>query len=148
MAPHELEIELSERAVMEKSAESIPTLRQLKDLGVSLTVDDFGTSYSSLSLLKQLPIDRLKIDTSFVAGLPGNADNVAITAAVIALARSLSLEVVAEGVECRAQHDFLLANGCDLFQGYLVTMPVKADELPALLEGDRVRHATMADAEA
>ena len=98
-------------------------------MGVSLSIDDFGTGYSSLSSLKQYPLDSLKIDRSFVNGIPLDADDVAITEAVIAIAHKMHLKVVAEGVETQEQLAFLRAADCDLVQGYLIGRPVKAEEI-------------------
>jgi len=119
-----LELELTESLFMEDVNATSRTLYQLKDLGISLAVDDFGTGYSSLSYLKRYPIDKIKIDRSFVRDLPLDADDVAITIAIISLATSLGLKVVAEGVETQTQLAFLEENHCDYIQGYLVSQPL------------------------
>ena len=98
------------------------------DMGVHILIDDFGTGYSSLARLKALPIDIIKIDKSFLVNIPGDRSNVAITRAVIQLAHSLGISVLAEGVETNVQLDFLRAEGCDLIQGYLLGRPVPPDE--------------------
>ncbi|MEN8303153.1 MAG: EAL domain-containing protein [Campylobacterota bacterium] len=131
-----LELEVTEGQIMKKPEESIEILNQINELGVELAIDDFGTGYSSLSHLKKLPINKLKIDQSFVMDLPDDEEDVAISRAVIALAKSLNLKVVAEGVETREQKDFIVENGCDNIQGYFYAKPMPADELErVLLEG-------------
>ena len=102
-------------------------------MGVRLTIDDFGTGYSSLAYLKRLPIDCVKIDASFIRGIPVDASDVAITETILAMARSLRLKVVAEGVETPDQVQFLERRGCDEMQGYYFSKPLPADELTAYL---------------
>lgn len=129
-----LELELTESTIMERTEENIDTLKRLKGLGVQLTIDDFGTGYSSLSYLKRFPIDRIKIDRSFIMNIPGDADDAAITDAVIALAHSLRYKVIAEGVETQAQLDYLRSRHCDEMQGFLFGKPVPAAEMTGLLK--------------
>ncbi len=124
-----LELEVTEGHVMDDVERCIEKLHALRALGVSLAVDDFGTGYSSLAYLKRLPVDRLKIDRSFVDGIPGDADDTAIVSTIVAMARQLGLKVVAEGVEMTAQIDYLRTLGCDEYQGYLLGRPVPPDEL-------------------
>ncbi|MEO8104087.1 MAG: EAL domain-containing protein, partial [Betaproteobacteria bacterium] len=119
-----LELELTESLFMEDVNATSRTLHQLKDLGITLAVDDFGTGYSSLSYLKRYPIDKIKIDRSFIRDVPVDADDVAITLAIISLATSLGLKAVAEGVETQTQLTFLEDNHCDYIQGYLVSRPL------------------------
>jgi diguanylate cyclase (GGDEF)-like protein len=124
--PDMLELELTETVAMHDPSVSIELMRRLRDLGVSLAVDDFGTGYSSLAYLKTLPIQRLKLDRSFVKDMDTDPDDKAICSATIALAHRLGLEVVAEGVETITQFHYLKDQGCDLMQGYLLGRPAPA----------------------
>jgi EAL domain-containing protein (putative c-di-GMP-specific phosphodiesterase class I) len=128
-----LELELTESLIMQDVGSAIATMHELEALGVHLAIDDFGTGYSSLSALKSFPVRRLKIDRSFVQDIPGDADDMAITGAIISLAQKLQMQVIAEGVETQAQVDFLRASGCDDIQGYFISRPVMPDALAALL---------------
>jgi len=127
-----LELEITETVVMRDAETTIRTLRALKDMGVQIAIDDFGTGYSSLAYLKQFPISMLKIDKSFVHGLTYDQDDQAIVHTIIALAKSLKLGVVAEGVESLAQLDFLRAHRCDRVQGYLIGKPADPARMFAL----------------
>jgi diguanylate cyclase (GGDEF)-like protein/PAS domain S-box-containing protein len=131
-----LEFELTETALMQDPQSTIEVLRELKDMGIQLTLDDFGTGYSSLSYLRRFPIDALKIDRSFVHGLCTNADDAKIVSAVINLGRSFHLQVIAEGVETRAQFIALQGQNCSEGQGYYFQRPVAADEFAKLLGVD------------
>ncbi|PJI99293.1 diguanylate cyclase/phosphodiesterase with PAS/PAC sensor(s) [Acidovorax sp. 69] len=122
-----LEIELTESVLMHQTGQELHTLDAIKALGVGISIDDFGTGYSSLAYLKRYPIDKLKIDRSFVADTPDNADDVAIVTAIVQMARSLQLKTVAEGVETQAQMDLLAEMGCDLIQGFVVSPALDAD---------------------
>jgi len=130
-----LEVEITESVLMADPQRASRTLQVLHALGVQIAIDDFGTGYSSLAYLKRFPAQTVKIDRSFVNGLPQDRDDAAITQAVIAMAHSLGLEVVAEGVETRAQLDFLMRLGCDQAQGYFIGRPVPAEQLQQRLGG-------------
>ena len=127
--PQYLELELTEGALIRDVHESTNLLKTLKSIGVNISVDDFGTGYSSLSYLKHFPIDTLKIDRSFVQGIPADSDNAAIAKAIIALGHSLRLIVVAEGIENKDQLEFLMSAGCDEIQGFYFSYPLPPDEL-------------------
>ncbi|NEX64007.1 putative bifunctional diguanylate cyclase/phosphodiesterase [Noviherbaspirillum galbum] len=133
LPPEALDLEITESVLMEPSEENIATLRCLSAMGVRLSVDDFGTGYSSLSYLKRFPISALKIDRSFVAGIATDASDMAITDTIIAMARHLHLQVIAEGVETAEQVEFLSTHACALAQGYFFGRPMDADCLTALL---------------
>jgi EAL domain-containing protein (putative c-di-GMP-specific phosphodiesterase class I) len=124
-----LELEITESAVMQRVQDAIHVLGELRAMGVKVAVDDFGTGHSSLSLMKRLPLDGLKIDRSFVAGLPRNEGDASICNAIIQMAHSLNLRVVAEGIEHTWQYDFLKQHDCDEAQGYLIGRPVPADQI-------------------
>jgi EAL domain-containing protein (putative c-di-GMP-specific phosphodiesterase class I) len=130
-----LELELTESILMEDVANAMQTLSSLKKLGVFIAIDDFGTGYSSLNYLKQFPIDVLKIDRSFVDGLPHGEQDGQIARAIIAMAHSLNLTVIAEGVETLAQLDFLRGHDCDEVQGFLLGRPMPAHQFTALFTG-------------
>ncbi len=131
--PTDLELELTETAIMRDPQTSIADLRRLHEAGVGIAIDDFGTGYSSLQYLRLLPIDSLKIDRSFVADIGRDPDDEIIVRTTINLAHNLGLEVVAEGVETQFQHDYLVNNGCDLVQGFLFGEPMPASTLAARL---------------
>ncbi|WP_411564194.1 bifunctional diguanylate cyclase/phosphodiesterase [Pseudomonas shirazensis] len=127
----DLQLEITENFIMSQAEEALSVLHQLKQLGVQLAIDDFGTGYSSLSYLKRLPLDILKIDQSFIRGLPDDPHDAAITRAIIALGRSMQLTIIAEGVENQAQQHFLAAEGCEQIQGYIVSLPLPPEEFAA-----------------
>lgn len=133
LAPEYLELELTESQLLESVEHIITTFQQLRTLGVKLAIDDFGTGYSSLSYLKRFPVHYVKIDQAFIRGLNEAAEDAAITRAIIAMAHSLDLKVVAEGVEDCEQLEFLRAHGCDEVQGYLISRPVEADVMGDIL---------------
>jgi diguanylate cyclase (GGDEF)-like protein/PAS domain S-box-containing protein len=126
--PSRLKLELTESVVLDNVEDVIRRMQEIKALGVDFSLDDFGTGYSSLSYLKRLPLDQIKIDQSFVRDLTVDANDAAIVRAILAMSQSLGLNVIAEGVETQAQHDFLHANGCKAFQGYLFGKPMPIAE--------------------
>jgi EAL domain-containing protein (putative c-di-GMP-specific phosphodiesterase class I) len=130
-----LEIELTESAVMSNPEESVETLRLLSQMGVAVSVDDFGTGYSSMSYLRRFPLDKLKIDRSFIDDLPSCPEAAAVVQGIIHLAHSLRLKVIAEGVETHEQMEFLERFGCDQYQGYLFSRPLPAAAYEELLRG-------------
>ncbi|HKQ29973.1 MAG TPA: EAL domain-containing protein, partial [Burkholderiales bacterium] len=127
MKPELLELELTEGMVMQNPDRAIKTLIEIKQMGVRLAIDDFGTGYSSLAQIKRFPIDTLKVDRSFIRDIPQDSEDSAITEAIIAMGKTLSLTVVAEGVETEAQQRFLLEHACDEMQGYYFNKPVDAE---------------------
>jgi diguanylate cyclase (GGDEF)-like protein/PAS domain S-box-containing protein len=142
--PELLELEITEGTVMHNAEESVATLRRLRDMGVKLSIDDFGTGYSSLSYLKRFPINIVKIDQSFVRDITTDPDDAAIACSIIALAHSMKLQVIAEGVETEGQLGFLQANQCDQMQGYYFSRPLPKEELGQLLsDGKRLQEVLM-----
>ncbi|OQW95304.1 MAG: hypothetical protein BWK79_02890, partial [Beggiatoa sp. IS2] len=133
MDPNLLELELTESMLMQDADNSIKILHQLKEMGIQLAIDDFGTGYSSLSYLRRFPIDKLKIDKSFMVDIPVNQDDMAIIRAIVALARTLNLTVIAEGVETKQQLAFLKSLRCDEIQGFFYSRPLPAEEFAQLL---------------
>jgi diguanylate cyclase (GGDEF)-like protein/PAS domain S-box-containing protein len=133
MAPHLLELEITESMVMHNPARMVAILTQIKDMGVRLAIDDFGTGYSSLAQIKHFPIDTLKVDRSFIRDIPQDAEDKAITQAIISMGKTLSLTVVAEGVETQDQMDFLRQHSCDEMQGYYFSKPVTPEKFADLL---------------
>ncbi len=138
LAPKYLELEITESLLAKDVEGAIKTLQELKQLGVHISIDDFGTGYSSLNYLKSFPVDRLKIDRSFVKDILSSPDDDAIVSAVIGLAASLRLGVVAEGVETEAQLGVLRSKNCDEIQGYYLSRPIPAQEVPGLCRKERV----------
>jgi EAL domain-containing protein (putative c-di-GMP-specific phosphodiesterase class I) len=131
-----LEFEITESTIMHNEEEAGKILNRLRNMGIKLSIDDFGIGYSSLSYLKRFPIDTLKIDRSFIKDLINDPDDQAITIAIIAMAHTLGLKVVAEGVELQQQLAFLRENDCDQVQGYLFSPALPADKITALLVDD------------
>jgi diguanylate cyclase (GGDEF)-like protein len=134
LEPEFLALELTEGVLMDHTEKTINTLLSLKEMGVRLAIDDFGTGFSSLSYLKRFPLDVLKIDRSFINDVTSDPDDAAITLATIEIAHTLKLQVIAEGVETPEQLEFLIENGCDLYQGHLFSHPVPAEQIPGLFD--------------
>ena len=133
IGPEGLIFEITEGSVMENEKKAIVLLGALRGMGAEISIDDFGTGYSSLYYLKQLPIGELKIDRRFVKDIAGHGDNVAIVAAIMAMAKSVGMRVVAEGVETGEQLHFLRRHGCDQMQGFLFSKAVAKEDLLAML---------------
>ena len=142
LAPSRLELEITETVLIEDAETALLTLHKLKSLGVRIAMDDFGTGYSSLSYLQRFPFDRIKIDRSFVSGADQNAGSRAIIRAITVLGGALDLSVIAEGVETRAELQVLAAENCDEIQGYLLSRPVPAEDLPTVMNRQLERIAT------
>ncbi|MDX1490404.1 MAG: EAL domain-containing protein [Pseudohongiellaceae bacterium] len=132
--PQYLELEITESMLMDNIDQAIDILRQLKALGLTVSIDDFGTGYSSLNYLTRLPVDKLKVDRSFVCNLPHDESHMAITTTIIAMAKQLNMQVIAEGVETKDQLHFLMSKQCNVLQGYLFGAPVSSRELIPNLE--------------
>ncbi|HKN18697.1 MAG TPA: EAL domain-containing protein, partial [Dissulfurispiraceae bacterium] len=133
LSPQYLELEVTESTVMRNPEEAIQTLKELKEMGIRIAVDDFGTGYSSLSYLKQLPLDCLKIDRSFIKNVSSNVNDATIVRTIIAMAHSMNMEVIAEGVETERQSVFLQEHGCDAMQGFLFYRPLPAEDISKLI---------------
>lgn len=133
LGPEYLEVEITETAVMDNVDDAIAKLKSIREMGVHISVDDFGTGYTSINYLRQYPISVLKIDQTFIKGLPHNQNDVAITSAVIALGHNLGLEVVAEGVETAEQMQYLSEHSCDLIQGYFLSRPLPEGKIIQVL---------------
>ena len=134
-----LELELTESILVHDANGALARLSELSTLGVRLAIDDFGTGYSSLAYLKRFPIDRLKIDRSFIKGVPADDSDCAIVRAIVQLAQALGMKVVAEGVETEPQRNFLLDLGCDEFQGFLFAPALDALSFEERVRGTRER---------
>ena len=133
LAPQRLEIEITERIIMEDTERTLSNLRRLKELGVRIAMDDFGTGYSSLSYLRRFPFDKIKVDRTFVSDLAEGTEHVVIVQAVVSIARALGLTTTAEGVEIGFQRDYLKALGYDEAQGFLFSPAVPIEQVPALI---------------
>jgi len=134
MSADQLELELTESAIMQDDVVTETTIGELNEMGVGLTLDDFGTGYSSLSYLRRFPLQRVKIDRSFVQRITTHPGDAALTAGIIGLAHTLCLKVVAEGVESQAQAEFLRGQCCDELQGFLFSRPIPGDEFSRFLD--------------
>lgn len=137
--PEKLMFEVTETAIMRSPEQSIELLNQLKRLGCSLALDDFGTGLSSLSYLKKLPVDKIKIDRTFIKDIPEDVEDMNLTKTIIAMAKNLNLKLIAEGVETESQIDFLIQNGCHQAQGYYYHKPCDAEEMSGILKGNESR---------
>jgi EAL domain-containing protein (putative c-di-GMP-specific phosphodiesterase class I) len=144
LAPQYLEMELTESLLLSNAHVTLSVLQNLRAMGLKLAIDDFGTGYSSLSYLRQFPVSKLKIDRSFIRDVAVNPDDAAITTAIIGMAKSLNLKVIAEGVEDEAQMSFLRAHQCDEIQGYYFSKPLAVDKVADKLRGTAV-HALSAN---
>jgi diguanylate cyclase (GGDEF)-like protein len=147
LEPGYIELELTESAIMHNPEQSAATLQTLSAMGVHISIDDFGTGYSSLSYLRRFPLDKLKIDRSFIRDLMTNPDDVSIVRAIISLAHSLRLRVVAEGVETAEQLSFLRELGCDQYQGYFCSPAVAPDAFAALIQRLRSERTELTEAD-
>ena len=136
--PARIDLEITESMAMRNLEQTIEILAELRRMGTSISIDDFGVGYSSLGQLRRLPAQTLKIDASFISLIPEDANSCSITEAIIAMAKRLRLRTVAEGVETQAQLEFLRANGCDSYQGYLFAKPLTAVEITAMFKTQRV----------
>lgn len=139
LEPSGLELEITESMIMHNPERAAAILREFRDMGIQTSIDDFGTGYSSLGYLKRFPVNTLKVDRSFVQDVPGDLDDTAITQAIIALAHSLNLKVVAEGVETEAQLEFLRHQRCEQVQGYIYSKPLPAEKFAELLVAGPIR---------
>jgi EAL domain-containing protein (putative c-di-GMP-specific phosphodiesterase class I) len=129
----EIELELTESVLMETTQTHSDALTRIKELGACIAIDDFGTGYSSLAYLSAYPVDRLKIAQRFILGIPDNAGDIAITRVTLSLARELGIEVIAEGVQTKAQLDFLVSAGCQVGQGFCFSKAVQAERATEFL---------------
>jgi len=132
--PMRLKLELTEGLLLENVEDIIATMNALKEIGVQFSLDDFGTGYSSLQYLKRLPLDQVKIDQSFVRDIIADSSDQTIVRTIIAMAHSLNLDVIAEGVETEEQRQLLLSGGCSYYQGYLFGKPMPIEQFEALLK--------------
>jgi EAL domain-containing protein (putative c-di-GMP-specific phosphodiesterase class I) len=144
LAPHRLELEITERVFIEDREKTLASLHRLKRLGIRIAMDDFGTGYSSLSYLRNFPYDKIKVDRAFVSDLAAGTEHVAIVQAVVSIARALGMTTTAEGVETETQKEFLAALGCDEAQGYLFSAPVPVEQLGDIIAAWQAQRALAA----
>ena len=136
--PNMLKLELTESMLLDNIEDTIATMNELKEIGIQFSLDDFGTGYSSLQYLKRLPLDQLKIDQSFVRDIATDSSDNTIVRTIIAMAHSLDIDVIAEGVEMEEQRQLLLGSGCAHYQGYLFGKPVPIGQFEELLKQERL----------
>ena len=134
LEPENIHFEITESFFMDNIEENIKKISELREKGFKFSIDDFGTGYSSLSYLKRLPIDMIKIDKSFISGLPGSSEDKALVKTIIVMAKELNFEIVAEGVETEEQAKFLKSQKCNVYQGYLYSMPLPNEEFIEFLK--------------
>ncbi|MBF0247165.1 MAG: EAL domain-containing protein, partial [Alphaproteobacteria bacterium] len=137
LSPRLLELEVTERLLMDDSHDLMSTMTALRDIGVSLSIDDFGTGYSALSYLKKYPFDTLKVDRAFVSGVEDDESDATLVRAIVAMAHGLRLEVVAEGIESAGQQTFLKTLNVEYLQGYHFARPLSAEDFTALLRDEQ-----------
>jgi EAL domain-containing protein (putative c-di-GMP-specific phosphodiesterase class I) len=142
LRPDAIQVEITESAAMKNFENSIETLKLLSKRGVRVSIDDFGTSYSSINYLKRFPVDTLKIDQTFIRDMIDNEDDAALITAMIMMGHILKLKVVAEGVETQEEFDFLAMQECDEVQGYLFSHPMPEEEVIPFLRWNKQRHFT------
>jgi EAL domain-containing protein (putative c-di-GMP-specific phosphodiesterase class I) len=144
LAPNRLELEITERLLLEGSAPTLSVLEELDRLGVSIALDDFGSGYSSLSYLRKFPLDKVKIDRSFITDLDHQGEQIAIIQGVVSIVRALGMNLTAEGVETESQYEVLRALGCDDAQGYLFGKPMPFEDIVAMSRESPITTATAA----
>ncbi len=143
LPPTSLTLEITESLLLESREDTVAVLKRLRALGVSMAIDDFGTGYSSLSYLTRFPIDKLKIDGSFVRDLYEDSDDAAVISAIIAMGKGLKMTVAAEGVETLEQLKYLRERGCDEIQGFLLSKGVTLEQLPVVVQEIRQKYAVL-----
>ncbi|HEY6599687.1 MAG TPA: EAL domain-containing protein, partial [Pseudomonadales bacterium] len=147
LPPERLKIELTENAIKRDMEVIVPKLRALRKAGIRIAIDDFGTGYSSLAYLQHFPVNTLKIDRSFVGDIRADLGDASIINAIVAMARGLKLDIIAEGVETRTQLQYLKSQGCSEVQGYMFSRPLPAPEFVALLSREPFVRLVMATTE-